>query len=502
MTLKAALYLRLSVSRDESTSIERQERDLRDLADREGWEVSEVLIDDGFSGGSRRAKADRALDMLRASDIDVIAVWKFDRWSRQGVRAVADLVDVIDARAAARKPALFVALADGIRSDQASWRMHVSLIAEVGRLERENTAARVASARALQRRARKHSGVVPFGYRTVPHPSGQGRALELDPVDAATVRRARDLVLGGMSAYAVARILNEEGRKPRSATAWASGSVADLLRRDSLLGYMTHRRPGDSSRTRRPLLGGDGLPEQVWPPIITRDEAVQLRTLLSARSHVGNVMRSGAPRPKASRLLSGMIACSTCGSALRVNYTDKLKDGTRRARYVCSAPAGSCAAKVSIHATYAEDFVVGQFLAVAGRLAVVEMRETASAHDELAEVERAIRETTSEMADPAADLDELVQRLTQLRATRERLEVAPETPQVEAVETGETFAEAWETRDLLGRRYLLSSVLRGPILVHPAPRGARKITPERVAATWAWTEPDVDAELADAARAD
>src|SRR4051794_20873542 len=113
---RAVLYLRISESDEASTSLVRQEADLRARAAREGWTVVDVLSDDGISGGSSRAKAHRALEMLRGGDADVLAVWKADRWSRQGVRAVADLDDVL----AQRPDARFIADQDGLDSREAS----------------------------------------------------------------------------------------------------------------------------------------------------------------------------------------------------------------------------------------------------------------------------------------------------------------------------------------------------------------------------------------------
>src|SRR6476620_11374883 len=157
----ALLYLRLSQSDDASTSIARQEADLRVLADREGWDVAEVIVDDGLSGGYARANADRALAMLREGAADVLAVWKFDRWSRQGLGAVAALIDALDAN----PKALFVADRDGLRSSQPAWRIIASVLAEVARMERENTKARVTSSIAALRRGGRYAGRnVPYGY--------------------------------------------------------------------------------------------------------------------------------------------------------------------------------------------------------------------------------------------------------------------------------------------------------------------------------------------------
>jgi site-specific DNA recombinase len=499
---RAVLYLRLSVTTDESTSIVRQENDLRDLAEREAWDVVQVLTDDGLSGGKRRAKAERALEMIREGSADVIAVWKFDRWSRQGVRAVADLVETIDLREASGHPALFVAMGDGIRSDAATWRMHVSLIAEVGRLERENVQTRVSSARKHQRETRRHSGEPGFGYRPIPHPSGKGRALEIHPDEATTVRRAFDLILSGKSAYMAAKMLNEEGHAPRRSAKWTSSTLADVMQRDSLLGYMTHRLKGDSTRTSRPLLGEDGLPEEVWPAIVTSGDMREVRALLGSRGDWGRTARAG--RKVATRLLSGHLACASCGRTMRAGQGDFAKNGKRVFRYVCGSPAGACTQKVSIDAVAVEEFAARQFLDVFGGFEVVEMRETSRDNGELAEVEQAINATAADMASPDADFSELVARLTMLRARRELLASVPAEPVVEEIHTGDTFVEAWAARDVDGRRSLIAQALTGPIVVRPVKQKSKIMDWTRVEIPWRgnWDLDEIDAYLIDAARAD
>jgi DNA invertase Pin-like site-specific DNA recombinase len=498
---RAVLYLRLSVSKDESVSIANQNQQLQSLAAREGWKVVETFTDDGLSGGKPRANALKALKMLSDNDADVIAVYKFDRWSRMGARAVADLQDVLEARSAQGSDALFVALSDGLRSDTPTWEVQVALMAALGKTEREMIRSRVKAARDYQRQTRRHSGVPPYGYRPVPHPSGQGRALEIDPDEATVVRRMADQVLAGATSYAVAKSLNADGVHPRRAATWSAATVADILRRDSLLGYMTHRGTEKNSRASRPLLGADGLPEQVWPAIISPDEAAHLRAQLSRRPDWNSKTRAG--RKRASRLLSGLVQCSTCKRVMRVNYTDKQKNGSRTARYVCSAPSGSCNRKVSVHAEMLEARISEEFLRVFGNFEVYEVRESTSRDaGKLAQIERAINATASDMAAPGADIPALATLLTELHARRSALEALPAETTTETVATGETFVEAWEGRDTAGRRSLVSFALNGRIVVSPAVRGSRKLDESRLAIPWRWNEPDVEAELADAARND
>lgn len=61
--------------------------------------------------------------MLRDGRADVLVVAAFDRSSRTRLGAVADLVEVLDAREEAGAPAEFIAIRDGISSRAAGWRI-------------------------------------------------------------------------------------------------------------------------------------------------------------------------------------------------------------------------------------------------------------------------------------------------------------------------------------------------------------------------------------------
>jgi len=77
---RAGIYVRVSTT-DQNTGA--QESELKDYAGRRGWKVEGIYRDRGISG----AKASRpALDQLmgdcRRGRLDVVLVWKFDRFAR------------------------------------------------------------------------------------------------------------------------------------------------------------------------------------------------------------------------------------------------------------------------------------------------------------------------------------------------------------------------------------------------------------------------------------
>ena len=80
MTVRAALYSRVSTSAQDP---EMQVAELRDAAARRDWEVVCEVVEDGVSGAAgRRPGLESILADSAAGKIDVVAVWRLDRFGR------------------------------------------------------------------------------------------------------------------------------------------------------------------------------------------------------------------------------------------------------------------------------------------------------------------------------------------------------------------------------------------------------------------------------------
>jgi DNA invertase Pin-like site-specific DNA recombinase len=189
----AVLHVRLFEPDDASTSITRQEADLRARAAREEWDVVVVLTDDGLSGGKRRPRLTAHLPCSRR-------VRRTSPWSRsltvgadKGLAALANLVDVLEKRPGAR----FIADRDGLDSSGDTWEMHAGMMSAVAKLERKNIQTRVASIAELRRTGRYAGGTVPYGYRSA-HliPAALAASLWWTPGGRCNARRRRDAAGG------------------------------------------------------------------------------------------------------------------------------------------------------------------------------------------------------------------------------------------------------------------------------------------------------------------
>ena len=479
------LYLRLSVSDDASTSIARQEADLRALAARDGGTVVAVITDDGKSGGKARANADAALAMLTDDTADTLAVWKLDRWTRQGFTGLVSVQSALSVRPAAR----FVTADGAIDTANGDiWEMIAPALAYVGKAERSATIARVKSSIAhLRKSGRFAGGTVPFGYAAAPAPDGPGRVLVIDDTEAAIVRELADRIIAGESPWRLARELNgrgipaprsearrlaREGRDGGDLGVWRITSVRKVMTGDYLRGFQRHHGAL--------IAGADGLPARVWSAVLDDARWFAVSDILAPAP--------GYERPqrrRAARLLSGLVTCADCGGRMYVR-SDRLSRGG--AVYGCPAKRnGQICADVKIAAGSVEEHVTALVLAAIGDLPM--MRHEVSGTDAnaatLRDVESAIAATTAEMADDDADVPALASQLAALKAHRADIRAMPSERTAHYVETGQTWAEAFEAAaDVDAQRLLLVDAVTA-VRIRPAMRQSGRFDPARVAVDFA-----------------
>src|ERR1035441_8092234 len=78
-TVRAGLYARVS-TQDQQT-LPMQSRAMREYAARRGWMIALQVREVG-SGATQRQLREKLLDSARRREIDVVLVWRLDRWGR------------------------------------------------------------------------------------------------------------------------------------------------------------------------------------------------------------------------------------------------------------------------------------------------------------------------------------------------------------------------------------------------------------------------------------
>lgn len=339
-----------------------------------------------------------------------------------------------------------VSVGDSIDLTTANGKFFSTVLAAFAEMEAAVIANRVKeSVDALRRSNRYAGGNLPFGYRSIPNPDGNGRVLDVDPTEASEVQQAAKRITSGWSIYAVMRDLNDRGIKSRRGGRWSVQALRQLLTSDAIQGRVVHR--GELIRDPE-----TGLPLEVWFPVLSTDVVEQVRARIESEKPEAGQRR----RKDSARLLSGLARCAECGMPLYTKVSGARREKTPPVSYQCSARSngGKCSG-VSVTASRLDEFVVDAFLARFGHREVVEIAEVGRNEVTRAEIDRAIRDTTEAMTDDNSDVDALTSRLRLLKDQKADL---PEHERETVVRgTGVLYSEAWKAAvDDTARRQLLA----------------------------------------------
>jgi DNA invertase Pin-like site-specific DNA recombinase len=277
----------------------------------EGWvAVAERFDDGGYSGGSTRRPALRALmEAVEAGRVDIIVVYKVDRLTRN-LSDFARLVEVFD-----RKGVSFVSVTQQFNTTTSMGRLTLNVLLSFAQFEREVTAERIRDKiAASKKRGMWMGGSVPLGYDHLE------RKLVINAAEAETVRLIyrRYLELGSVRSLKqdltrsgiVSKRRISQGGKVSGGKAFERGALYHILKSRIYLGAITHK--------------GTTHPGQ-HEAIIDQDlyDAVQAKLAESNRGH------KAGTRAQEPSLLKGKLFDAK-GLPLTASHTSK---GGRRYRY-------------------------------------------------------------------------------------------------------------------------------------------------------------------------
>ena len=151
-TVRVALYGRISTS-NHGQDVGLQMEDLRRVADQRGWHVAGEYIDEGVSGAAEsRPALDRLMADARRGRLDVIAVWRFDRFARSTQHLLIALEEFRLLGVA------FVSLREQVDTTTPVGKVLFTLIAALSEFERELIKERVIAGVRRAQAAGKHCG--------------------------------------------------------------------------------------------------------------------------------------------------------------------------------------------------------------------------------------------------------------------------------------------------------------------------------------------------------
>jgi len=178
--LQAGLYARVSTNDQQTLAL--QNRAMREYAARRGWRIA-VQVRDVNSGAARRQARERLMEAARRREIDVVLVWRLDRWGRSVTDLLATLQELEHLGVG------FVSLTEALDLTTPAGRAMAGLLAIFAEFEREilreRTRAGLAHARENGKRlgrpatAAAHASEVQKLYRAGVSKSEIARRLQI-----------------------------------------------------------------------------------------------------------------------------------------------------------------------------------------------------------------------------------------------------------------------------------------------------------------------------------
>lgn len=442
----AILLVRISDDKaGDAAGVGRQEDDGRTLADRLGWTIAEVIVENDTSAYKRRkvrlpdgTTALRtvrpgfrsALDKLASGERDGLLAWDLDRTARDP-RDLEDLIDIVESRT----PRIPVTSVTGsLRLDTDGDITMARVLVAVANKSSRDTARRV---------ARKHEALAAEGKPGGGGFRGYGYAAEGHEViedEAKVLREIGARILGdwdgwtdeqrgridpelGESLHSIAEDLNRREVPTATGVPWSGRSVGSVVSKASVAGLRSHK--------------GEVVGPAVWDAIIPKDRWEEICLRLA--------QRAGTTDLTLQRWLNGVLRCSKCGRMLEGSH------GNGGPRYWCATPRGGCG-KIAVKASFVEDEIERQVLDLLSRPKILH---------------RLQRVATTEVSEAArqelAEDEEQLKELARMWAKREI-----------------TFAEYREARSLIDERVKASRAL----VVSATPRILRGLLAGDVRAGW------------------
>jgi DNA invertase Pin-like site-specific DNA recombinase len=126
--LRAGLYARVSTNDQQTLAM--QNRAMREYAAKRGWKIA-LQIREVNSGAAKRAAREKLLEAARRREIDVVLVWRLDRWGRSVTDLLATLQELDHLGVG------FVSLSEALDLTTAAGRAMAAMLAVFAAFERE-----------------------------------------------------------------------------------------------------------------------------------------------------------------------------------------------------------------------------------------------------------------------------------------------------------------------------------------------------------------------------
>ncbi len=353
--MRAAVYARYSSDLQSEASIDDQIRLCKERAVRDSMTVADVFTDYAISGGSlsNRPGMLSLMEAAKRREFDVVIAEALDRISRdqEDIAAIYKRLSHADVR--------IITLSEGEINE-----LHVGLNGCMNALFLKDLAIKTRRGQRGRVEAGKIPGGNSYGYRIVRRILDNGSVStgerEIDPDQAAIIRRMFKEYADGIAPRQIARRLNAEGVPSPRGGQWNASTINGsrqrrngILNNELYLGRINYNRqqfvkdPETGKRVSRPNPKHEWIKKEVPHLRIIDDETWEAVQAIKARYSSSK----GNKRQTKKRLLTGLVKCGCCSGSMTI---------INRERYYCSAKRerGTCDSTVGIKAAEIEDRVL------------------------------------------------------------------------------------------------------------------------------------------------
>jgi site-specific DNA recombinase len=342
--MRAVIYARYSSDLQSESSIDDQVRLCRERVEQENGTVVDIYADYAISGGSlhNRPSMQALLKQAKSGRFDYVIAEALDRVSRdqEDIAAIYKRLRHADIR--------LLTLAEGEISE-----LHVGLKGTMNALFLKDLALKIRRGHRGRVEAGKIPGGNSYGYRIIrqlrPDGSVSTGERQIDPSQAAIVRRIFEEYGNGMAPRQIAARLNREATPGPRGGQWNASTInGNRRRRNGILnnelytGRITYNRqrfvkdPETGKRIARPNPEHEWVIKEVPGLRIIEDELWERVHALKQRYS----SRWGNKRQNKKRLLSGLLKCGRCGGGMTTSRGDRYYCSARREKSTCNADRG------------------------------------------------------------------------------------------------------------------------------------------------------------------
>jgi site-specific DNA recombinase len=435
--MRAAIYARYSSDLQSEASIDDQVRLCKELAERDNINVVEVFTDYAISGGAigNRPGMLSLLNAAKQSSFDMVIAEALDRISRdqEDIAGIYKRLSHADVR--------IVTLSEGEINE-----LHVGLKGTMNALFLKDLAAKTRRGQRGRVEAGKIPGGNSYGYKIVRRILDNGSVStgerEIDPVQAAIIRRIFQEYADGLAPRRIAGHLNMENIPGPRGGPWNASTINGsrqrrngILNNELYLGRITYNRQRFAKDPETGKRRSRINPEHEWvitdvPALrivddITWDRVQQIKARYASQP--------GNQRQTKKRLLTGLVKCGCCGGSMTI---------VNRVRYYCSAKRerGICNSSIGIGAVDLEnrilsglkDILLGNEDLIEAFVAefkaeIIRLRKQRGSHErqaqkELNKVNRAIKRCLSFITEGDGDPGLVRDELRSLEGQKQNLE--------------------------------------------------------------------------------